>query len=195
MSRPLVVVVFKGCNVRNSSLTEKSSNTILMKTANWALSLESTDSSHWIENYLHVPMSCSNCLFASSESAETLLAMVFMPNCTSDVADRISGPVLWSLNKESARRVIASLTETQSHFQLAHLSRLQAAARGKITVKLLIRNQNQKSFNVLQMGKFVCHSSDTTLQTQKHITITGTIAKISNEIKKGRKTYIHIYTM
>ena len=40
------------------------------------------------------------------------------------------------------------------------------------------QNQNQKSFNVLQTGKFVCHSSDIILQNQKHITITVTIAKV-----------------
>ena len=56
------------------------------------------------------------------------------------------------------------------------------------------QNQNQKSFNVLQTGKFVCHSSDRILQKQKHITRTGTIVKISNKIKKGRNRHIYIFT-
>ena len=40
-----------------------------------------------------------------------------------------------------------------------------------------VYNYNQKSFNVPQTGKFVCHSSDIILKKQKHI--------ISNKIKKG----------
>ena len=44
----------------------------------------------------------------------------------------------------------------------------------------MYQNQNQKSFNVPQMGKFVCPSSDRILQEQKPI------AKINNIIKKGR---------
>ena len=58
----------------------------------------------------------------------------------------------------------------------------------------LVLIRNQKSFNVPQMGKFVCHSSDSILQKQKHITRTETIAKISNKIKKGRNTHIYIFT-
>ena len=58
-----------------------------------------------------------------------------------------------------------------------------AAGRQNVMTEQLLwhQNQNQKSFNVPQTGKFVCHSSDRILQ-QKHVTRTGTIVKISNTI-------------
>ena len=56
------------------------------------------------------------------------------------------------------------------------------------------QNQYQKTFNVPQTGKFVCHSSNRILQKQKHITRTVTIAKINNRIKKGRNRHIFIFT-
>ena len=64
----------------------------------------------------------------------------------------------------------------------------------KIKNRSLVQNQNQKSLNVPQTGKFVCHSSNRILQKQKHITRTGTIAKISNKIKKGSDGHIDIFT-
>ena len=50
------------------------------------------------------------------------------------------------------------------------------------TIYTKYQNKNQKSFNVLQTGKFVCHSSDRILQKQKHVTRTGTTVKKAYEV-------------
>ena len=71
-------------------------------------------SSHWIENHLHLLLSVSNCLPASTASADTLLAIVMAPSCTSAKADNISVFHLWSLNNVSATAFIASFTTLPS---------------------------------------------------------------------------------
>ncbi len=65
-----------------------SSNTIQTNTANCAVYFESTDSSHWIGNYLHL-MSLSSCPTASADRADTLHATVLAPSCTSATEDMI----------------------------------------------------------------------------------------------------------
>lgn len=75
MSTPLVVV-FSDSNVKNSSFVEKSSDIMCAKTASCAVSLQSTDSSHWTEYKEHLFMSKSSCLSTSADSAYTLCAKV-----------------------------------------------------------------------------------------------------------------------
>ena len=75
-----------------------------------------------------------------------------------------------------------------------HIQYVQGMILKVILLYLGNQNQSQKSLNVPQMGKFVCHSSDRIFQKQKHITRTGTIAKISNKIKRGRNRHIYIFT-
>ena len=56
------------------------------------------------------------------------------------------------------------------------------------------QNQNQKTFNVPQTGKFVCHGSRI-LQKQKHITRTGfDHSKTKHKSKKGRNRHIYTFT-
>ena len=83
-----------------------------------------------------------------------------------------------------------------THLTLFTQRRMQRIGTGSPHSKGIVnQNQNQKSFNVPQTGKFVCHISDRIWQKQKHITRTETIAKISNKIKKGwnKLTYIYIH--
>lgn len=83
----------------------------------------STDSSPWIENHLHLSMSCSSCSTASVNSTDTLLATVLAPSCTLTVADIIS--VLLLNNVSAAVRLKVQYVASSSlHIQNSQLSKI-----------------------------------------------------------------------
>ena len=68
---------------------------------------------------------------------------------------------------------LCTYTHNKAQKGILHLSFWYATLSSQCQ-SICLLYQNQKSFNVPQTGKFVCHSSDRIFQKQKHITRTTT---------------------